>query len=181
MSFFETDDNDLNLILNKYHVLYMRELSYYGTSNLNQMCILLNIGNEITRLENILIGYYNGYFEKIIKNSSDPQIYILTQILFAGLNILLSMCDLLSNNGQKLPSDEFEFKIKYLIGAIENFAEKFIKPIISKLYFILGSNTVFKIDYSIENLRKLINLNKNKFNDKNKIALIDKLINLLDK
>ena len=176
----EVEDNDLSLILVKYEELYLRELTYYGTSDHNQMLMLINIGQEISRVENIIIEkYYSKYVSEVNKSLKNLEIYYLQQILFCSLDIILTMVMLWTVNKHKLNSEEFEFKTRYLIGLLENFVEKFIDPISLNLNLIISSNKIFKINYPIGFLKKYINLNKYKFTSKEKIIQLERCIRLL--
>jgi len=182
MSLFEVDNNDLSILLVRYEELYMTELTYYGTSETNQMFMLINISQEISKLEIIIIEeYYNNYIGKINKNLKNPEIYYLQKILFSSFNIIITMIMLYMVNKDKTNSEEFEFKNRYLIGLVENFIEKFINPISSNLNWIVSNNKIFKIEYSINNLKKFINLNKHKFTTKEKINQLEKFLYLIPK
>lgn len=179
MSTFEVDnENDLSMMIVKYEELYLKELTYYGTSDTNQMFLLISIGQLISKLENkILEKYFNPYVNEIKKNYHILEIFYLQKILFCSFDIIIKMVSLLVEN--KINCDEFEFKNRYLIGMLENFVEKFINPISSQINFIVKSNKVFKIENSINNLKKFINQNKNKFTSKEKISQLERLIRII--
>ena len=179
MSTFEVDnENDLSMMIVKYEELYLKELTYYGTSDTNQMFLLISIGHLISKLENnILEKFFNQYVDEIKKNYHILEIYYLQKILFCSFDIIIKMVSLLVEN--KIICDEFEFKNRYLIGMLENFVEKFINPISSQMNFIITSNKVFKIENSINNLKKFINQNKNKFTSKEKIAQLERFMKII--
>ena len=177
---YEVDyDNDLLMMIIKYEELYLKELTYYGTYDTNQMFLLINIGQSISKLENnILEKYYNLYVNEIRKNIHNPEIYYLHKILYSSFDLVLKMISLWIEN--KVECDEFEFKNRYLIGMLENYVEKFICPIIPNLQLIISNNNIFKIEHSLNNLKKFINLNKNKFMSKEKINQLEKFIRILN-
>jgi hypothetical protein len=179
MSVFEVDnESDLSMMITKYEELYLKELSYYGTSDTNQMFLLISIGQTISKLENnILEKYYGPSVIEIKKNYNIPEIYYLQKILFCSFNVVLKMVSLLIEN--KNECEEFEFKRRYLIGMIENFVEKFIEPISSQMNFIIKSNKIFQMENPINNLKKFINQNKNKFTFKEKIVLLEKFMRIM--
>jgi hypothetical protein len=179
MNTFEVDDqNDLSIMITKYEDLYLKELSYYGTSNTNQMFLLISIGQTISKLENtILEKYYTPFVSDIKKNCHISEIYYLQKIIFGSFNIVLKMVSLLIEN--KIDCEEFEFKKRYLVGMIENFIEKIIEPVFTQMNFIIKSNKIFQIENSIGNLKKFINLNKNKFTSKEKLSRLEKFIRII--
>ena len=181
MNSFDINNNDLSIILVKYEELYIKELTYYGTSETEQMFMLINIGQEVSKLENKIIEeFYNKYVNKVNENIKNPEIYNLQKILFNSFNIILTMVMLyMVNKTNKTNNEDFEFKNRYLIGLVENFVEKFINPISSNLNFIISNNKIFKIEYPINNLKKFINLNKHKFTTKEKINQLERFIRLL--
>jgi len=122
MSLFEVDNDDLSLLMMKYRDLYLKELTYYGTSESDQMFILIAIGQEISRLENILVEqYYNKFVKQFFSSGTNPNmdLYNIQQILFFTFNVLMNMVMLWVLNSKE--SEEFEFKSRYLVGSIENF------------------------------------------------------------
>ena len=180
MSSYEVDcENDLYMMIIKYEELYLKELTYYGTSDSNQMFLLISIGQLISKLENnILEKFYNPYVNETRINIYSPEIYYLHKILFSSFDIVLKMISLWIEN--KVECDEFEFKNRYLIGMLENYVEKFICPIIPNLQLIISNNKIFKIENSVVNLKKFINFNKNKFTSKEKINQLEKFIRILN-
>ena len=184
----EADDNNelcLILILEKYYLLCIKELTYYGTSDTNQMFFLISIGQELSRLENkITQEYWNYYIDNMttepteLTKLTEPNIYYLRKILFEIFNTLLLMITLWIEN--KKESEEFEYKSRYLVGYIENFIDKFINPILPKLKLLVCSNKIFKTEYSLANLKKFIILNKNKFTNSNRLVQLDKFIKTLE-
>lgn len=180
MSSYEIDnENDLCMMIIKYDELYMKELTYYGTSDTNQMFLLISIGQLISKLENnILEKYYNLYVNETRKNIHSPEIYYLHKILYSSFDLVLKMISLWIEN--KVKCEEFEFKNRYLIGMLENYVEKFICPILPNLQLIISYNKIFKIENSLSNLKKFINLNKNKFTSKEKINQLEKFIRILN-
>jgi hypothetical protein len=180
MSIFEVDnENDLSMMIIKYEELYLKELTYYGTSDSNQIFLLISIGQSISKLENNIIeNYYNLYINQTKINVYCPEIYYLHKILFNSFDIVLKMISLWVEN--KVECEEFEFKNRYLIGMLENYIEKFICPIIPNLQLIISNNKIFKIEHSLNNLKKFININKNKFTSKEKINQLEKFIRILN-
>jgi hypothetical protein len=179
MNTYEIDNpSDLSIMITKYEELYLKELSYYGTSDTNKMFLLISTGQTISKLENdILEKYYVPCVFEIKKNYDIPEIYYLQKIIFCSFNIIVKMVSLLVEN--KLDCEEFEFKRRYLIGMIENFVEKIIEPVLLNINFIITSNKVFKIENSIGNLKKFINQNKNKFTSKDKMAMLEKFMRII--
>ena len=157
MSSFEVDNNDMTMLISKYSDLYLKELTYYGTSENDQMFLLINIGQEISRLETILIEeHYNKFVNNFLSNTSERNInlYNIQKILFNSFEIILTMVMLWITNIKD--SEEFEYKSRYLVGSIENFVEKILNPIISKLNLIILTNTTFKIETDFYHLKKLL-------------------------
>ena len=114
-----------------------------------------------------------------MNNTSEPNInlYNIQKILFNSFDIILTMVMLWVTNIKD--SEEFEYKSRYLVGSIENFIEKILNPIISKLNLIILTNKTFKIETDIHHLKKFIIINKNKFTSKEKLKKIDLLIKLI--
>jgi hypothetical protein len=178
MSTFEVDENDLSMMIIKYEQLYLKELTYYGTSDTNQMFLLISIGQLISKLENNIIEkYYNPFIVEIKKNYHIPEIYYLQKVLFSSFDIVVKMVSLIVEN--KIDCDEFEFKNRYMIGMVENFVEKFINPISAEINYIVTNNKIFRIENSINNLKKFINQNKNKFTSKEKIVQLEKFMRIM--
>jgi hypothetical protein len=176
---FDIENNDLCLILIKYKELYLKELTYYGTSETEQMFMLINLGQEISKLENNIINkYYTKFTENVNQNNTDPNIYNLQKILYSSFNTLLLMTMLWIVN--KRDTEEFEYKSRYLVGSIENFVDKFINPLSNILNLIISSNKIFKIENNIDNLKKFIMLNKHKFTSKEKIKQLENFISLIN-
>lgn len=190
MSIFEVDtENDLYMKISKYEELYLKELSYYGTSDKNSILILMTIGQQITKLEiDMLNNYYNPCVDLItsknpnildfLQINSVPEIYFLQKILFDNLNIILKMCSLVVNN--KLQSIDLELKNKYMIGMMENFVEKFVEPILSNINLLVF---VFQPQISyclINDLKKFILDNKNKFTSNDKLTKLEKFIQVVE-
>lgn len=180
MSSYEVDsDNDLFMMVVKYEELYLKELTYYGTSDSNQIFLLISIGQLISKLENkILENFYTPCVNQTRINIHSPEIYLLHKILYDSFDIVLKMISLWIEN--KVDCEEFEFKNRYLIGMLENYIEKFICPIIPNLQLIISKNKIFKIENSLGNLKKFININKNKFTSKEKINQLEKFIRILN-
>ena len=179
MSSFEIDNNDMSLLMVKYKNLYLKELTYYGTSETDQMFILIVIGQEISILENILVNqFYNKFVKQFLSNTieHDINLYNTQKILFCSFDILMNMVMLCVLNS--IESEEFELKSRYLVGSIENFVEKILNPIMSKLNLIMLTNKIFKVDTDIQYLKKFILLNKHKFTSKEKLKKLDLFIKL---
>jgi hypothetical protein len=180
MSSFEVDNNDLSLLLVKYKDLYLKELTYYGTTDTEQMFILISIGQEVTRLENILVEqYYDKFVKEFLSNVAvhNMDLYYVQKILFSCFDILVNMVMLWVSNLKD--SEEFEYKSRYLVGCVENFIDKILNPIISKLNMIMLTNKTFQIDISTSSLKKFISINKNKFSSKEKLKKLDLFIKLI--
>jgi hypothetical protein len=179
MSCFEVGEDDLDLILDKYVEYYLRELTFYGSSKTEQMLMLIGLGQELNLVEkNIINNYYNFYIEYVKKDINDPNIYYLQKIFFTLVNLIIKMTMLWVLN--KFGTEEFEYKSRYLVGAIENFIKKILLPIDSILNSILNSNKIFKLENSTSYLKKFIELNKNKFTSTEKILELNKLVNILN-
>jgi hypothetical protein len=179
MNIFEVNTNDLSLLLTRYKDLCLKELTYYGTSDTDQMLILIRIGQEISRLENIIVeDHYNLYVRNVFNDKTNSNIYYLQKILFDSFDIVNRLVNLWMIN--KKNSEEFDFKSRYLVGWIENFVDKFLTPVNSLLDYIVLTNKFYKPFENIDNLKKFIILNKNKFSNKEKISKLDKFIKLLE-
>lgn len=182
MSYFEVGEEDLDLILNKYVEYYLKELTFYGSSKTEQMLMLIRLGQELNLMEKKIIdNYYNMYIEYVKKDINDPQIYYLLKIFYTLLNLIIKMTMLMVSN--KSDTVEYEYKSRYLVGAIENFIKKILLPIDlkldSKLDLILNSNKIFKLDNSKSYLKKFIELNKKKFTSGEQILKLNKLLDLV--
>lgn len=178
MSVIENEKNLSHMIIN-YEELYLKELTYYGTSNPNQMCLLVSIGFVLSKLEKDLQEqYYNPLIIEIQKNKDIPEIFYLQKILYCSFEIIVKMVSLVIEN--KINYPEFELKSRYLIGMLENFVDKMIIPVSSLLYYITSTNKVFKINSPIQNLYKFININKNKFTSTEKIDLLKKFTKVIN-
>lgn len=179
MSCFESIDIDFDFELIKYANYYLDELTYYGTSKTEQMMILISVGQELTAIEkNIINNYYNHYVEIIMKDINNPNIYYLQKILFTFTNIILHMVVLFVTN--KTNTEEYKYKSMYLIGCIENYINKIIEPIETKLKYVIKSNTIFKLDYPLIYLKKYIETYKSKFTSKDKFEKIKKVAELFE-
>jgi hypothetical protein len=182
MGFFEANNNDLCLFMVKFKNLYLKELTYYGTSETNKMFDLINISQEISRLENILVeDYYNKFVKEFLSNNNDDikhdiNLYNIQKILFETFDILNSMVILWILNTKD--NEEFDFKSRYLVGSIENFIEKILNPIMPKLNMIVFTNKIFKNEVDLLYLTKFISINKNKFNSKEQLKKIELFIKL---
>jgi len=187
MSCFEVEEDDLDMMLDNYVKLYFKELTYYGTSKTDQMIMIIGISQELNLLEKKLFDNYNKYIQLIKKDISDPNIYYLLKIFFTLTNLIIKMTTSCVQN--KSETEEFEYKLRYLVGAIENFIDKILSPIdlnynsILNLNTILNSNSnsnkIFKLDNSTVYLKKFIELNKNKVTSREKISKLKKFLNLL--
>lgn len=179
MSYFELDHNELDLILIRYSNYYMKELTYYGTSNSDQMLMLIGLSQELNIIEkNIFNNYYNKYVKIIIDDIENENIYYLQKILFELTNIILKMINLFIKN--KVNTEEYHYKSRYLIGFLENYINKIIDPIELKLDEIFNMNKVFKINYSLVNLKKFINIYKDKFTSEDILVKFNRVINLFE-
>ena len=179
MSYFEVGEEDLDLILNKYVDYYLKELTFYGSSKTELMLMLIGLSQELNLVEkNIINNYYNLYVEFVKKDINDPNKYYFLKIFFTLTNLIIKMAMLWVLNN--FDTEEFEYKSRYLVGAIENFVEKILLPIDSNLNLFLNSNKIFKLENSVSHLKKFIELNKNKFTSQEKILKLNKLLHLLD-
>jgi hypothetical protein len=184
MSCFEVEDDDLDLLLIKYNEYYLSELTFYGSSKTKQMLMLIGLSQELNLIEkNIIDNYYNLYVVFVKKDINDSHVYYLLKIFFTLTNLIIKMTILLVSN--KKVTDEFEYKSRYLVGAIENYIEKILLPIEPILNQILNLNSnfnsIFKLENSILHVKKFIELNRNKFTSREKLLKLNKLLNLLDK
>lgn len=179
MSSFEVDnENDLCMMIIKYEELYLKELCYYGSSDTNQMFLLISIGQTISKLENNIIEkFYTPFLSEVKKNINSPETYYVQKVLFSSFDIVVKMISLWIEG--KINCEEFEFKNRYLIGMLENFVEKIITPVFHHLNLIISNNKIFKIEYPINNLKKFIAHNKNKFTSKDKLSQLEKFIRLM--
>jgi hypothetical protein len=172
-------NEDIDMILIKYTEYYLKELNYYGTSKTEQMLLLISLGQDLNKLEkNIFDNYYNYYVKLVLDNNSDSNIYYLHKIFFVSTNLIIKM--IMFWILEQKDTEEFNYKTRYLIGSLENYIEKVIIPIESKLKNILDSNKIFKLEYSTKYLKKFVEINKNKFTSKEKIYKLNNLLNVLD-
>lgn len=183
MSCFEVEDDDLDLLLIKYVEYYLSELTFYGSSKTEQMLMLIGLSQELNIIEkNIIKDFYNKYLELVKKDINDPNIYYLLKIFFTLTNLIIKMTMLWVSN--KIETEEFEYKSRYLVGAMENYMEKILFPIGTILNLILNSNsefkTIFKLENSIFYVKKFIELNRNKFTSEEKLSKLNRLLNLLN-
>lgn len=179
MSNFEIDnDYDIDMTLIKYTENYLKELNYFGTSKTEQMLLLISLGSEISQIEKYIFDSYDNYVKLVLNDENDSNIYYLHKIFFASTNLIIKMIKfwILEQKNTK----EFNYKLIYLIGSLENYIDNVIEPIESKLQNIVCSNNFFKLDNSTKYLKQFINMNKNNFSSKNKIQLLNKLINILN-
>lgn len=186
MSCFDVRDNDLDMILIKYTNLYLRELTYYGTSKTEQMFLLLGVGQELNALEKKIINDYYEYYllNYVFNNMEGPNMYYLQKIFYTTINLIIQMTMLwIESNKKNNDLEELQYKLRYLIGSLESWVEKFVEPIESesKLEFMINSNNIFKLNYPILYLKKFLSLNKNKFISCENIKILNKLIELLEK
>ena len=88
MSYFDTENNDIDLILIKYTDNYLKELTYYGTSKIEQMTMLINFGQELNQMEKTIFEkYYNYYVKLVLDDISDPNIYYVHKIFYSTTTI----------------------------------------------------------------------------------------------
>lgn len=179
------NDNDLDIILIKYKILCMKEFTYYGNYYSNQMFILVNISQELIKLENKLLKNYYQYIDKSINSNINynSYVYYIHQILFHVSDTILSMIKILITNKSNLQLDIIEYKNKYLIGFLDHYIQKFIKPIDSHLInFInlINNNDVFYMKNSFNDIDDFLNTNEDKFNNKYNLKLLKKFIKLLN-
>lgn len=180
MSCFEAVDNDFDLELIKFTNYYLNELTYYGTSKPEHMIMLISMGQELTTMEkNIIDNYYNYYVGLVMEDIANSNIYCVQKILFTFTNIISRMIELFISN--KINTEAYYYKSMYLIGCVENYINKIIEPIETKLEHIVETNKIFKLYYPTTHLKKYINENKTKFTSKEKIKKINKIIELLEK
>ena len=184
MTYFEVNDNDndndIDLILIKYSNYYLKELSYYGSSTIEQMIMLIGLGQELNKIEkNIICNYYNHYVGIVMNDITDPNIYYMHKIIFTCTNIIIRMIVLFITNEVK--TEEYYYKSRYLIGCVENYINKIIDPIESKLEDFIKLNMIFKLDYPLIYLKKYIDMNKKNFTSKDKFEKINKIVKLFEK
>ncbi len=178
MDIFETNASNLSLLLIKYKDLYLTELTYYGTPHTTQMFILIQVGQEISRLENIIVeNYYNLYVKHVLNDKKNSNIYYLQKILFNSFDVVNRLANLLISNKN---IDEFDYKSKYVISSIENFIDKFLIPIDLLLNYIVMTNKSNNTFENIDIFKKFIISNKNKFSNKEKFNKLHKFIKLLE-
>jgi hypothetical protein len=181
MSCFEikNENDDLDLELIKYNNFYLTELTFYGSSKNEQMMMLIDLSQRLNVLEKKLIkNYYNVYVLMIKKDIEDPNIYYLQKILFSLTNNLAQMLMLWTVN--KTDTEECQFKLRYLVGCIENFIEKVIEPIETELEQILKSNLVFELKYPLTYLKKFIGMNKSMFTSNDKVKKLNNFMKMLN-
>lgn len=184
---FDVDwQNDLDMFMIRYEELYMKELSYYGSTfetNTQQIGILIQVGTELSRLEKILINnYYNVFLNSIKEHNLTPDmnLYYLQKIIYYSTDIILRMLELLFENKNKLSREYLEYKNRYMIGLVENFVEKFLNPLENIDSFIIKTNNIFQTSYSINNLKKFVGLNKHKFMNKTNITKLETFAKLIN-
>ena len=174
------DDIDLDIMLIKYTNYYLKELTYYGSSKTEQMIMLIDLGQKLNIIEkNIINDYYNYYVRTIINDDTNPNIYCVQKILFAFTNTIIKLIILFVSN--KTNTKEYHYKSIYLIRCIENYVNQIIKPIGTKLEYIIKSNKIFTLDYSLIYLKKYIETNKTKFASRDGFEKLNKAIELFEK
>ena len=174
------DYNDYDLILIKFSNLYLKELTYYGTSKNEHMLQLLNLGSKLNILEKTI---FDEYYNKFVSDYETNEIskYYLIKTIFDVTNIINRMVRLMVLN--KVDASESEYKSRYMIGCLENFVNKIIQPIDinhSELENILKKNTIFTINHKLDYLSEFIQFNQNKFTSKKKIDKLNKFIKILN-
>lgn len=181
MSLVEMYENrELSLLLIKYQELQLKELTYYGTSDVSKLFNLINIDNELIRIEKIITEKYYKKFVNIFLDSIEQNmnLYYLQQILFESFDTILLMSMLYISNIKE--STEFDFKITCLSDSIKNFVNNFLNPILSKIDFIILTNKNFKINFELTYLKKFLILKKNIFLNKEIIQNLETFINILE-
>lgn len=177
MSCYEIDSNDFDMILIEYSNLYLKELTYYGTSNNEHMLLLINLGSKLNILEKTLIDkHYNKYVSEYKKDEISK--YYMKKIIFSVANVINKMVRLWILN--HIDNEEHEFKSRYLVGCLENFVNKIISPIEEEYKKIFNQGEIFFTNYSFDHLIKFISLNKNKFTSKIKIDKLNEFIKILN-
>lgn len=189
MSYFEINDNeDFDLELIKFNDYYLKELTYYGSSKNEQLLMLMCIGQTISVMEdNIINNYYKHYVKAVLADINDPNIYCLKQIIYTFTNMIIKMVMLYETNKTNktnkingLNDETLTYKLMYLIGCVENYINKIIDPIESKLDEIFLSQNVFKLDYPIVYLENFVDANKNNFTSKEKFFKFKIIIKILE-
>lgn len=179
MDYFEAANDDFDLELIKFSNYYLNELTHFGTSKNERMMMLISMGQELTVMEkNIIDNHYNYYVDMIIKDISDPNIYYVQKILYIFTNIILRMIVLFVSN--ETNTDEYYYKSMYLIGCIENYINKIIEPIETKLEYIIKTNKIFKLDYPTTYFKKYIETNKSIFTSRDKFEKLNKVIKFFE-
>lgn len=179
MNCFEVVDDDLDIVLIKYTDYYLKEFTYYGSSKTEQMMMLITMGQKLNIIEkNIINNYYNYYVSIIINDITDPTIYYIQKILFTLTNMIIKMIVLFASN--EINTEEYHYKSIYLIGCVENYVNKIIEPIETKLKHIISSNTIFKLNYPLVYIKNYIETNKTLFTSREKIEKLNKIIILFN-
>lgn len=180
MNCFEVVDNDLDIALIKFTDYYLKELTYYGSSKTKQMMMLITMGQELCTIEkNIIDNYYNYYVSTIINDITDPNIYYIQKILFTFTNMIVKMIVLFVSN--ETNTEEYHYKSRYLIGCVENYINKIIEPIETKLKHIIGSNKIFKLNYPLVYIKNYIETNKTLFTSRDKFVKLNEVVRLFEK
>ncbi len=178
MNIYNTDNNDIDMILIKYTESYLKELNYYGSSKPEQMLMLISLGSEINQIEKNIFNIYDNCVELVLIDNTNPNIYYLNKIFYELTNLILKMIKFWVSEYKD--TEEFNYKSRYLIGSLENYIEKIVVPIESNLKSILGSNKIFKLNNETKYIKEFIKINKNKFTSKEKIYSLNNLLNILD-
>lgn len=182
MSCYDIDgDNDIDLMLINYSDYYLEELTYYGSSKIDQLVTLIGLADKLNLTEKNVSNYYLECVKLINQDITNPNVYLVGKIFFFTTNLIIKMIMLYLLSEKNNSSEEFDYKLRYLVGGFENYIEKFVCPIENELATIINSaNKIFRLEYPIQYLKKFIMLNKNKFMSKEKLNLSNKLINLLN-
>ena len=181
MSLVEMCKNrDMTLLLIKYQELHLKELTYYGTSDISKLFNLININNELIRIEKIINEEYYKKFVNIFLNNTkqNMNLYNLQKILFESFDTILLMSMLYISNMKE--STEFDLKTKCLADSIQNFVKNFLNPVSSKIKFIILTNKNFKISFELTYLKKFLILKKNIFLNKEIIQNLETFIKLFE-
>jgi len=162
----------------KYVENYLKELNYYGSSKTEQMLLLIGLGSEISIIEKNIFDNYNYYVKLVLGDETDSNIYYLHKIFFVSTNLIIKMIMFWLSDDKD--TEESNYKLRYLIGSLENYVDKVLIPIESKIKNILSLNKIFKLENSTKYMKQFLEMNKNKFTSKEKINKLNNLIIVLD-
>ena len=175
-NYYNKEEIDFDILLNDYTNYCFEELTYYGSLEIEKISKWIVLGQKLNLMEeNIINNHYNKCVKLVKKDINNPNIYILHKIFFTLINLIIKMIKLINSNIK-----EFNYKLEYIIGMLENYVDRIIVPIQFDLKNIIDSNKVFKLENSILDLKLFIEMNKSIFTSNKKIDILNNLFSLLE-